>query len=101
MNSTNDGFRDKHPDEDWNTYKIECRAWWDENWRSYKVRHNYDEFPPKWSRQIRPTPTPSTAKLDKQWQLAYDEERDLGYDDLRDWFIHGNGPSGWRYNDDD
>ena len=35
-----------------------------------------------------------TQKLDKQWNVPYDEERDLGYDDLRDLFNDG-GVTGW------
>lgn len=35
-----------------------------------------------------------TQKFDKQWRVPYDEERDLGYDDLRDLFNDG-GVTGW------
>ncbi len=100
--SNNEGFRDKHENEDWDSYEVKCRTWWDENWRSYPVRHGFDEFPPKWVHQIRATPKlPTTTGLDKQWQVSYDEDRDLGYDDQRDWFIDGPGPFGWSYNNDD
>lgn len=74
-----------------------CLDKWLVNDRAQKQkRDDLDKF---WAVRIEAIPGLTVNELDKKWAVPYDEQRDLGYDDLRDSFNNG-GVTGWDAGND-